>query len=214
MMRVLIAAGNTREMIDPVRFISNISTGRMGFELAKESVRRKHPTVLISGPTLLRSPRKAKVVPIVTSRDLERSLKIQFPRCDVLFMPSAVCDFRPAAYSKAKIKRTKGFSLKLEATPDLLQMLGERKKKQILVGFCLETENLVRNARRKLREKGLDYIVANRMGGGVMPFGDSKTSVVILGKGGEEFRLRDLTKERVSRFLFDLIERTSRKISR
>jgi len=214
MMRVLIAAGNTREMIDPVRFISNISTGRMGFELAKESVRRKHPTVLISGPTLLGSPRKAKVVPIVTSRDLERSLNTQFPRCDVLFMPSAVCDFRPAAYSKAKIKRTKGFSLKLEATPDLLQMLGERKKKQILVGFCLETENLVKNARRKLREKKLDYIVANRMGGGVMPFGDSKTSVVILGKDGEEFRLRDLTKERVSRFLFDLIERTSRKISR
>lgn len=213
-MRVLIAAGNTREMIDPVRYISNISTGRMGLELAKESVRRKNPTVLVSGPTLLQSPRKAKVVPIVTSRDLERSLKTQFPRCDVLFMPSAVCDFRPAKYSKAKIKRTKGFSLKLAATPDLLRMLGKRKKRKILVGFCLETGNLVRNARRKLKEKELDYIVANRMGGGVMPFGDSKTSVVILRKDGEEFHLRDVTKKRVSRFLFDLVEETFSESSR
>lgn len=204
-MRVLIAAGNTREMIDPVRFISNISSGRMGVELAKESARRGFPTTLISGPTCLKPPRRVRFVPIITSGDLERALREYFPHCDILFMPSAVCDFRPLRVAKNKIRRRSAFALALVSTPDILKGLAARKKKQLLVGFCLETGNLYRSARRKLREKKLDYIVGNLMGKGVMPFGDAKTSVLILGKDGRRFSLRNVTKSRVAKFLFDLL---------
>ncbi|MBI4549968.1 MAG: phosphopantothenoylcysteine decarboxylase [Candidatus Omnitrophica bacterium] len=199
--RVLVTAGNTRESIDPVRFISNISTGVMGFEISKAARDAGHRTVLISGPTLLRPPRGVTYVPIVSSADLDRAVRREFKRCDVLFMTSAVCDFRPAFVSRQKIKRKSSLNLRLVKTRDILKNLASGKKRQTVVGFCLETENLLGNARRKLREKKLDCIVANFLGRGSRPFGPHRTSVWILDRGGKTVEFRNATKARIAKFL-------------
>ncbi|HNV85989.1 MAG TPA: phosphopantothenoylcysteine decarboxylase [Candidatus Omnitrophota bacterium] len=204
-MRVLIAAGPTREMIDPIRYISNLSTGRMGFELAKESIRRGYPTTLISGPTNFKAPPGVKWISIISSSDLERMLRKYFDRCDVLFMPSAVCDFRPLHYSHRKVRRRSPLKLTMVATPDLLKKLARKKAGRTVVGFCLETENLIENAGRKLREKKLDYIVANRHGKGNRAFGDLPTTVFILGKDGSSLRLARMTKKEIAKRLLDRV---------
>lgn len=192
-------------MIDPVRFISNVSTGLMGFELAKESCRRGYSTTLISGPTVLKASPRIQCVPVVSSLELEKALRKHFRRCDILFMPSAVCDFRPAQVSRRKIKRHSSFTLKLVSTPDLLKKLTREKGGRTVVGFCLETENLLENARRKLSEKKLDFIVANQLGKGNMPFGSLPATVFVLGKNGSFLKLVRASKRKVARKLLDLV---------
>ncbi len=203
--RVLITAGNTREMIDPVRYLSNVSTGVMGYELAKASRKAGFSTTLISGPTLLDPPRGVRFIGITTSAELEQALRREFSRCDCLFMTSAVCDFRPARFSARKIRRRSTFNLKLVKTPDILKGLAARKGKRIMVAFCLETENLLAQARRKLREKKADYIVANFLGLGSRPFGPHPTTVYVLGKDGTRFFLEKAPKSKVARFLLKLL---------
>ena len=203
--RILITAGNTREMIDPVRYLSNISTGVMGYELAKVSRKAGYPTTLISGPALLKSPAGVRFIGITTSTELENALRREFPRCDVLFMTSAVCDFRPARFSANKIKRRANFSLKLVKTPDILKGLAARKGKKTVVGFCLETEDLLLHARRKLFEKKVDYIVANFLGRGNRPFGFHPTTVYILSKDGAVTCLKKTAKSKVARFLLKTV---------
>lgn len=202
--RILVTAGNTREMIDPVRYLSNVSTGMMGYEVAREARHAGHPTVFISGPTPLARPRGVKCVSVVSSTDLQRAVRKYFRWCDVLFMTSAVCDFRPAQRANRKIKRKPNLNLKLVRTPDILKGLAKVKGNRTVVGFCLETENLMANAAKKLREKKLDYIVANFLGGGNKPFGRHKTSVWVLGRNGSVTTLRNVSKARVARFLIRL----------
>lgn len=199
--RVLVTAGNTRESIDPVRYISNVSTGVMGFEISKAARDAGHRTVLISGPTFLKPPRGVTYIPIVSSSDLDHAVRREFKRCDVLFMTSAVCDFRPLSVSSRKIKRRAALNLKLVKTRDILKNLALEKKRRTVVGFCLETESLLENARRKLRHKNLDYIVANFLGRGNRPFGRHKTSVWILNREGNLVSLKNTTKTRIARFL-------------
>ena len=199
--RVLISAGNTREMMDPVRYLSNVSTGVMGFELAKASRKAGFPTTLVAGPNDLKKPSGVRMIGITTSGELAKVLRKEFARSDILFMTSAVCDFSPVKVSSRKIKRKPFLTLKLVKTPDILSGLARRRGRRTVVGFCLETENLIANARRKLREKRVDYMVANYLGRGSTPFGPHRTSVTILSKNGKSVSLRNVTKAKVARFL-------------
>jgi len=158
----LITAGPTREYIDPVRFISNASTGKMGYALTRAAIKAGHKVTLITGPTALRRPRKAKVVNVETGAQMFDAVKKHFDKCDCLIMAAAVADYTPARESKTKIKKGHGpITLKLKPTPDILRWAGRNKKKQIVVGFALEDKSIRKNAEQKLKEKNLDMIVAN-----------------------------------------------------
>ena len=160
--RFLITAGPTREFFDPVRFISNRSSGRMGYELARAARRVAGKVVLVSGPTALKVPRGVKLVPVVTAREMAKAVWSRQERVDIIIMAAAVCDFRPKRSAKSKIKKGKFTGmLELEATPDILAELGRRKTQQVLVGFAAETDGLVSNAKEKLKRKNLDLIIAN-----------------------------------------------------
>ena len=161
-MRFLITAGPTREYLDPVRFISNPSTGRMGLALARAALKRSHQVTLILGPVHARLPKKARIIHVQTTNQLARACFKHFPRTDCLIMSAAVCDYRPAKTSATKIKKSSApLPLKLIPTTDILAELGRRKKHQLLIGFALETAQLRTRALAKLKKKHLDYIVAN-----------------------------------------------------
>jgi len=170
-MQILITAGGTREYIDPVRFISNASSGKMGYALARAALRAGHKVTLISGPTSQRKPSGAKVVEVETAAQMYEAVKKHFGRCDCLIMAAAVADYTPAHRAKAKIKKSnKPVTIKLKPTADILRWAGKHKevkskkakgKGQIVVGFALEDKNLRENAERKLKDKNLDIIIAN-----------------------------------------------------
>jgi phosphopantothenoylcysteine decarboxylase/phosphopantothenate--cysteine ligase len=162
-LKILITAGGTREYIDPVRFLSNASSGRMGYALARAAIRAGHKVTLITAPTSLTPPAKARVIPVVSSKDMFWAVRAAFARCDCLIMAAAVSDYTPVKKEKGKIKKGKGIlTLRLKPTQDILAWAGRHKKKgQILVGFALEDKNLKKNAERKLKDKNLDLIIAN-----------------------------------------------------
>ena len=161
-LNILITAGGTREYIDPVRYISNASTGKMGYALAQAAVKAGHTVTLITAPTTLRPPAKAKVIDVVTSGQMLKTVKAEFARCDCLIMAAAVSDYKPATSSAHKIKKNqREMILKLVPTKDILKWAGKNKTHQIVVGFALEDKNLLKNAEKKLNAKNLDMIVAN-----------------------------------------------------
>lgn len=162
-LNILITAGGTREYIDPVRFISNASSGRMGYTLARAAIRAGHRVTLITAPTSLNPPAKAKVISVITGDDMFKAVRAEFKKFDCLIMAAAVADYKPIKKEKGKIKKGKGiFTLQLKSTQDILAWAGRHKKKgQILVGFALEGKNLKKNAEQKLQIKNLDMIVAN-----------------------------------------------------
>ena len=203
-MRVLITAGPTREWIDPVRFISNPSTGKIGYLLAELAKKKGHQVTLISGPTHLPPPEGVKLISVETGKEMEREVLKYFPSSDILFMASAVSDWRPQRKSLKKIKKgiKKEKNLSLVKNPDILRKIGELKKKsQILVGFSLETENFIENGRKKLKEKNLDYILINS------PefFGkaNKKKKVILLDKTGRKKDLSSLSKCQIATILFN-----------
>jgi phosphopantothenoylcysteine decarboxylase/phosphopantothenate--cysteine ligase len=159
---VLITAGPTEEPIDPVRFISNRSSGKMGFSLARAARRRGAQVLLISGPTALPFPPDVKGIPVRTAAEMRQAVLANLKKSSVLIMASAVSDYRPKETSAQKMKKSSGnLVLPLELNPDILSEAGKRKGKRFTVGFAAETENLLQNAQRKLAEKKLDLIVAN-----------------------------------------------------
>jgi len=161
-MRILITAGATREYIDPVRFISNASSGRMGFCLARAALNAGHKVTVIAAAVSLRSPAKAKVINVETAAEMFSAVKKHFDRCDCLIMAAAVSDYRPVKKSKTKIKKSPtDLSIELKPTPDILKWAGRNKKHKIVVGFALEDKALRKNAEQKLKEKHLDMIIAN-----------------------------------------------------
>lgn len=163
-MKILITAGGTREYIDPVRFISNASSGKMGYALAREAIKAGHKVTLITAPTALRKPAGAQIVEVETSAEMFDAVKKNFPKCKCLIMAAAVSDYKPAKTEKTKIKKANAqLSIKLKPTQDILKWAGRNKKKdQILVGFALEDKNLIANAENKLKQKKLDMIAANQ----------------------------------------------------
>lgn len=163
-LRVLVTAGPTREYIDSVRYLSNDSSGRMGFALAEAAARRGHRVTLIHGPVALERPEQVTTRPVVSARDMLVECLKAWPRHDVLVMAAAVADYTPARRRTTKMKKTqRGLALTLKPTSDVLATLaGNRRTRQIAIGFALEDRNARRNAQRKLRAKHLDAIILNR----------------------------------------------------
>ena len=162
-MRFLITAGGTREYIDPVRFISNASSGKMGYALARAALKAGHKVTLVTAPTALREPSGAEMVKVEAAGEMFEAVKEYFARCDCLIMAAAVADYTPARPAKAKIKKTgKSLTLRLKPTTDILKWAGRHKTKgQIVVGFALEDKALRPRAEKKMMEKNLDMIIAN-----------------------------------------------------
>jgi phosphopantothenoylcysteine decarboxylase/phosphopantothenate--cysteine ligase len=198
--RVLVSAGPTQEPIDPVRFISNHSSGKMGYAIAEAARDRGAEVVLVTGPSSLTPPRGVTAVSVNTASEMTDALSRHFPAATVLIMAAAVADFRPKNQAAQKLKK-QGKSelvLELEATPDILAMLSARRTSQIVVGFAAETEHVLSHAKDKLRGKGLDLIIANdvtQAGGG---FGSDDNAVVILSAAGEQRVLGLMPKRRLA----------------
>jgi phosphopantothenoylcysteine decarboxylase / phosphopantothenate---cysteine ligase len=210
-MRVLVTAGPTREPIDAVRFISNPSTGKMGFALAAEARQRGADVVLISGPTMLDPPRGVRTVAVETAAQMSAAVRECSHQMDVIVMAAAVSDFRPAAPRQHKVKKDDAeLSVPLERTEDILLTLGREKGDRILVGFAAETENLADNARRKLEHKNLDIIVANEVGTADAGFGAETNKAVIMDRFGAVFDLPLLSKQELAARILNRIEEYKR----
>ncbi len=161
-MKIVITAGGTREYIDPVRYITNASTGKMGYALAKAAVEAKMQVTLISAPTSIEKPNVDKFIPVETSEQMYHAVRETLADCDCLIMAAAVSDYTPAKRSDTKLKKKQQkFILELKPTIDILSWVGKNKTKQYIVGFALEDKNLLINAQEKLMNKNLDMIVAN-----------------------------------------------------
>jgi len=161
-MHLLITAGGTREYIDPVRFISNASSGKMGYALARAALKAGHQVTLITAPATLRPPNEAKLVHVESAAEMFAAVKRHFDEADCLIMAAAVADYTPVRTAEHKIKKTADtLTLKLKRTRDILKWAGDHKKARIVVGFALEDKHLRTRADKKLHDKNLDMIVAN-----------------------------------------------------
>lgn len=185
-MKLLVTAGPTREAIDPVRFISNLSSGKMGYALAGALIRGGHEVTLISGPVNLTPPDGlAEFVPVVSAADMAEAVKSRFAVCGGVVMCAAVADYRVAHPAKEKIHKRDGeLVLRLERTEDILLTLGRLKKRQILLGFAAETEDLKAHALSKLERKNLDWIAANQVGVPGRGMQADENAVTLYGKSG------------------------------
>ena len=202
---ILVTAGPTQEPIDPVRFITNPSSGKMGFALARVARRRGARVILISGPTQLALPRgDMEFFPVRTAEEMRQAVLSHLERCTVVIKAAAVSDYRPQKVSKNKLKKGDPYqTVELERTKDILEEVGKKKGNRILVGFAAETEDLIANARKKLMEKNLDFIVANDVTKANAGFGADTNQVRILYPSGEIKDLSLLSKEEVSQLILD-----------
>ena len=186
-MKILINAGPTRESIDPVQFITNHSTGKMGYALAAAAVSAGHEVTLVSGPVALTPPAGLKkLIRIVTAAEMAEAMKQYFPDADLTILCAAVADYRPKFYSASKLKKQDGgMMLELERTEDIALTLGQLKNPgQLLVGFAAETEDVGQNAMKKLKAKKFDWIAANRVGIPGSGFGSDTNTVMLYGVDG------------------------------
>jgi phosphopantothenoylcysteine decarboxylase/phosphopantothenate--cysteine ligase len=189
---VLITAGPTREYLDPVRFLSNASTGRMGCALAAAAKAQGHRVTLVLGPASVDPPEVDELVRVTTAAEMREAVLARFDGCDVFFGAAAVSDYRPVAREAQKIKKVRErLALDLERTADILGEVSARRRGQVLVGFCLETEDLEARAREKLKAKGLDLVVAN----GPEAIGAERREAILIDRSGRCERLRDIGPE-------------------
>ncbi|MHC4728332.1 MAG: phosphopantothenoylcysteine decarboxylase domain-containing protein [Planctomycetota bacterium] len=203
-MHLLITAGGTREYIDPVRFITNASSGRMGYALASAAVKAGHKATLITTPADQQPPKEAKIVKVETTAQMLKAVQQQFSRCDCLIMAAAVADYTPVKKAKSKIKKTnKSLTIKLKPTTDILKWTGKHKKKnQVVVGFALEDKKLKTRAEKKLKEKNLDMIVANRPNA----IGSSKSTVYIKTTSSSWTKIENASKTTIARRIIQRLE--------
>ena len=198
--RVVVTAGPTHEPIDPVRFLANRSTGKMGFAVAREAARRGAEVTLVTGPVSLPDPRGVEVVRVETAGEMAVAVTDRYPTADAVVMAAAVADWRPRAPSAEKLKKESGPpSLTLEPATDILATLGKRKERQVLVGFAAETGDFEDEARRKLAEKNLDLLVVNEVGRPGTGFGSDTNRAAILAREGGDTPLREWTKPELAR---------------
>lgn len=204
--RVLVTAGPTRERIDPVRFITNHSTGKMGYAIAKHCMQRGAEVTLITGKTDLAKPMFVRVVEIESAQDMYEAVKDCYEGQDIIIKSAAVADYRPVNVATEKVKKKDGdMSIALERTEDILQFLGDnRKEGQFLCGFSMETENMLENSRAKLEKKHVDMIVANNLKQAGAGFG-TDTNVVTLITKDDSRELPIMSKEDVARHIIDTI---------
>jgi phosphopantothenoylcysteine decarboxylase/phosphopantothenate--cysteine ligase len=200
---VLVTAGPTREPLDPVRFLSNRSSGKMGYAVARSAARRGARVTLISGPTALPTPFGIEVVAVETAAEMAAELGKRFSDATLLVMAAAVADYRPANAETRKMKRrSEGLKLELEAVPDLLAQLRPERPRQLIVGFAAETEELLPRARRKLRDKNLDLIAANLVGP-LLGFDRDEIALTLLDRAGLVTELGLLPKDTAAGRLLD-----------
>ena len=206
--KVLVTAGPTRELLDPVRHLTNPSSGKMGYALARTAKWRGAEVTLVSGPSSLLPPHGVSLIQVTTAQEMYEAVMDQFTQMDAVVMAAAVSDYRPRKRAMGKIKKIKASeSLKLEKTEDILLRLGELKQRQILVGFAAETEDLLDNAKAKLRQKNLDFIVANDLTAADAGFGSDTNEVTILWPGGEVEKLPSNSKDVIAMEIWDRVER-------
>ena len=204
-MKVLVTAGPTQEAIDPVRYLTNHSTGKMGYALAKMAMLRGADVTLVTGPTALEPPMFVQVEPIVTAKEMYEKVTGAAKEQDVIIKAAAVADYRPATVATEKVKKKEGAAkIELERTDDILAALGARKGNTILCGFSMETEHMLENSRAKLKKKNLDLIVANNLKVEGAGFGTDTNVLTIISKE-KETQLSLMSKEDAADHVLDAI---------
>lgn len=204
--KVLVTAGPTRANLDPVRFISNKSTGKMGYAIATEARDRGAEVVLVSGPSSEKAPAGIKFVSVETNEEMLEAVLEEYETSDIVVKSAAVADYKPKVYSKQKIKKGPGdLIIELTRDNDILKTLGENKKHQILVGFAAESNDVLENAHKKLESKNLDYIVANNITEKDAGFGTDTNRVTIINRDGSSKSLDNMSKRLVGHELFNMI---------
>ncbi len=202
--KLLISAGPSREPLDPVRYISNRSSGKMGYALARAAVRRGAEVTLISGPTALEPPAGARLISVTTAAEMRDAVIKEFAQCTAIVMTAAVADYRPTMVADQKMKRGKGpVELRLEPNPDILKELSDKKNGKLLVGFAAETEELTANAEKKLREKNLDMIIANNVTEAGSGFDGDTNIATILDRTGAKRSLPLMSKDELADCIYD-----------
>jgi phosphopantothenoylcysteine synthetase/decarboxylase len=205
-LKFVITAGPTREPLDPVRYLSNRSSGKMGYAIAAAALEKKHEVVLISGPVALMPPLDAEIIRVVTGEEMFDAVTGQLADCDVLVMCAAVCDYKPARYSPAKLKKSsEPFSLELVPARDILASLTSATHDCFVVGFAAETQQLETNAARKLAEKNCDLLVANDVSRADIGMDSDENELVIFFKNGALERIPRDKKTEVARVLLKII---------
>jgi phosphopantothenoylcysteine decarboxylase/phosphopantothenate--cysteine ligase len=207
--RCLITAGPTREFIDPVRYISNPSTGKMGFSIAEAALEAGWNVDLVAGPVALEEPKGAILYPVITAEEMLHQVDALFDACDVLIMTAAVSDFRPVIQHTHKEKKGEApINIEFERTTDILKTMSERKAHQTVVGFAAETENVVTYANEKLASKNLDFIVANEVGRAGSGFAADTNEVLLIAADGSSIKLGPSTKSAIAEELIQLVTPT------
>jgi len=202
--RMIVTAGPTRESIDPVRYISNHSSGKMGYAVARAAHERGADVLLISGPVGIECPEGVKLVSTATAEEMCKAVLDNFGNCDVVVMAAAVADYRPAEVSETKIKKNDDeMVLRLVRTPDILKKLGTIKGNRILVGFSAETDHLTDNAMKKLESKNLDMIVANDVTMEGAGFGTDTNIIKIIKRDGTVIDLPLMSKLEAAHRILD-----------
>ena len=212
MKNILITAGPTRERIDPVRFISNRSSGKMGYALAKIAEKKGFNVTLISGPVNISSPDNITLIKVESAEEMACEVRNNAKFADVIIMAAAVADYRPKTVSVSKIKKSEGnMTLELERTTDILGELRNSqtettlKKDRILVGFAAETDNVIKNAKNKLNKKHLDWIIANDISRTDAGFESDKNEVTMISKEGEIIKIPLQSKEEIAKKIIQQI---------
>lgn len=211
--RVVVTAGPTREAIDPVRFLSNGSSGKMGYAVARQARRRGADVCLVSGPTALAPPRDVELIPVTTSEQMLAACAAAVPGATTLIMAAAPADFRPAEFCATKLKkagRESGMTLHLDRTADILERLKSRTAGTTVVGFAAETDNLVQHAHEKLQRKGLDLIVANDITRSDAGFAADTNEVVLIDRNGTKTPLPIMSKDDVAAAILDRVAELQR----
>ncbi|MDN3449274.1 bifunctional phosphopantothenoylcysteine decarboxylase/phosphopantothenate--cysteine ligase CoaBC [Planococcus sp. APC 3906] len=204
--KVLVTAGPTRERIDPVRFLTNFSSGKMGYAMARAAAEMGAETILISGPVSLQVPKGVKRISVESAEDMLNAVKTEYPDADIVIKTAAVADYRPIhAHSQKMKKQAGGSTIELERTVDILQTLGQEKTHQILIGFAAETNDVAHYAKDKLARKNADYIIANDVSEAGSGFESDSNRVTVYGRNGFERIFDMLPKEQLAQQLLGLI---------
>ncbi len=204
--KILVTAGPTQEALDPVRYLTNHSTGKMGYAIAKVAACRGADVILISGPVNIPVPNHVKIINIISAKDMFEAVKKESLNCDIIVKSAAVADYKPKIYSENKLKKKDNeLNIELEKTDDILKYLGENKKEgQILIGFSMETNDVIENSKEKLKKKNLDMIVANNLTDKGAGFGTDTNLVTLITKN-ENKQLPLMSKDKVGDEIFNEI---------
>ncbi len=213
--RVLVSAGPTQEAIDPVRYISNRSSGKMGYAVAEAARQRGGDVVLVSGPTALRAPAGIEYVPVTTAEEMAKAVISRFAWSTVAIMAAAVADFRPARPSRHKLKKTGSTwqTMDFEPTEDILETLAKQRANQVVVGFAAETEAVLVHAQEKLVRKGLDMIVANDVAAEGCGFGSDTNAAILVDRTSRVTRFEAMPKRELADRILDAVQALGRMSS-